>query len=146
MKHSLSDVLLQHGRALEWLTSCALLVFAITLAFPGDTLRASPSFMAFLDMGLEEAALALPISWVAGVRMAGIYINGAWRRSPILRMVGAIIGAGIFAFLSTMFAMPYLLGQQEGLSTAAGIYLVLAIFDLLAAYRTGADVGYAKRS
>lgn len=140
-----SDVLLQHGRALEWLTSLALLAFAVTLAAPGDTLEANPSFAGFVDMGLDEAMVALPISWIAGMRMAGLYINGAWRRSPILRMVGAIVGAGIFAFLSTMFAMPYLLGNQAGLSTGAGVYLVLAIFDLLAAYRTGADVGHSKR-
>lgn len=141
-----SDVLLQHGRALEWLTSAALLAFAITLALPGDTLLSSPSFSGFVDMGLDEAAIAMPISWIAASRMAGLYVNGAWRRSPLLRMVGAILGAGIFAFLSTMFAMPYLTGQQPGLSTGAGVYLVLAFFDLLAAYRTGADVGHAKRA
>lgn len=141
----MSDVLLQHGRALEWLTSCALLVFALTLALPGDTLASSPSFSGFLDAGLDEAAIAMPLSWIAAMRMAGLYINGAWRRSPLLRMVGAIIGAGVFGFLAVMFAVPYLTGQQVALSTGAGLYAVLCVFDLLAAYRTGADVGHAKR-
>lgn len=141
----LADVLLQHGRALEWLTSFALLAFAMTLALPGDTLASSPSFMGFLDAGLDETAIAMPLSWIAAMRMAGLYINGAWRRSPILRMVGAIIGAGVFGYLSVTFAIPYVVGQQPALTTGAGIYAVLCVFDLLAAYRTGADVGHAKR-
>ncbi|MEI4470912.1 hypothetical protein [Frigidibacter sp. MR17.24] len=142
----ISDVLLQHGRALEWLTSCALLAFALTLALPGDTLVASPSFQGFTDAGLDEAAIAMPLSWVAAMRMAGLYINGAWRRSPFLRMAGAIVGSGVFGCLSLMFAIPYLQGTQQGLTTGVGVYAVLCAFDLLAAYRTGADVGHAKRA
>lgn len=141
----MADVLLQHGRALEWLTSCALLAFALTLALPGDTLAASQSFKGFVEAGLDETAIAMPLSWIAAMRMAGLYINGAWRRSPLLRMVGAVIGAGVFGFLSVMFAVPYLTGQQAALTTGVGIYAVLCAFDLLAAYRTGADVGHAKR-
>lgn len=87
----------------------------------------------------------MPLSWIAAMRMAGLYINGAWQRSPILRMAGAIIGAGVFGFLSVMFATPYLTGQQAALTTGAGLYAVLCAADLLAAYRTGADVGHAKR-
>ena len=81
---------LRHGRGLEWMTSALLLVFAITLALPGDTLAENPGFAGFLSAGLNEAALALPLSWIALLRMAGLVINGAWRRSPLLRMIGAV--------------------------------------------------------
>ncbi|WP_147100837.1 hypothetical protein [Paracoccus aurantiacus] len=141
----LSDVLLQHGRALEWMTSAMLLAFAVTLALPGDTLAASPSFASFVSAGLDEAALAMPISWIAAMRMAGLYVNGAWRRSPLLRMIGAVLGVGVFAFLATMFALPWLTGQQSALGIGAGVYAVACLFDLLAAYRTGADVGHSER-
>lgn len=114
----LSEVLLQHGRALEWMTSALLLAFAVTLALPGDTLAASPSFAGFVSAGLDEAALAMPISWIAAMRMAGLYVNGAWRRSPLLRMIGAVLGAGVFAFLSTMFALPCLLGSRAPSASA----------------------------
>lgn len=142
----LSDVLLKHGRALEWMTSALLLVFAITLALPGDTLAENPGFAGFLSAGLNEAALALPISWIALLRMAGLTINGAWRRSPHLRMVGAVLGAGIFACLTMVFALPWLLGQQAALGIGAGTYAVACLFDLLAAYRTGADAGHSERA
>ena len=46
-----SDVFLHHGRGLEWMTSALLLVFAITLALPGDTLAANPGFVGFLNAG-----------------------------------------------------------------------------------------------
>lgn len=141
-----SDMLLQHGRALEWLTSCALLVFALTLALPGDTLASNPSFRGFVAMGLDETAIAMPLSWIAAARMAGLYINGAWKRSPLLRMLGAIVGAVVFGGLSIMFAGPYVFGTSPALTTGAGVYAVLCAFDLLAAYRTGADFGHAQRT
>ena len=55
-------MLLHHGRGLEWMTSALLLVFAITLALPGYTLAGNPGFAGFVSAGLNEAALALPLS------------------------------------------------------------------------------------
>lgn len=48
-------------------------------------------------------------------------------------MIGAVLGAGVFAFLSTMFALPWLAGQQSALGIGAGVYAVACLFDLLAA-------------
>ncbi|MEO1961963.1 MAG: hypothetical protein ABGW82_13525 [Paracoccus sp. (in: a-proteobacteria)] len=141
-----SDVFLRHGRGLEWMTSALLLVFAITLALPGDTLAENPGFAGFLSAGLNEAALALPLSWIALLRMAGLVINGAWRRSPLLRMIGAVLGAGIFAFLAMIFALPWCLGQQPALGIGTGTCAVACLSDLLAAYRTGADAGHSERA
>ena len=136
-----ADSLLQHGRALEWLTSCVLLAFALTLALPGDTLASSPAFRGFLQFGWDEAAVAVPLALIASMRMAGLYINGNWRRSPLLRLVGAVAGTGIFVWLGMTFAMPYLILGEPALTTGAGVYLTLGVFDLLAAYRAGADAG-----
>ncbi|WP_418592095.1 hypothetical protein [Ponticoccus sp. (in: a-proteobacteria)] len=136
-----TDTLLQHGRALEWLTSTVLLAFAVILAFPGDTLAASPSFVAFLWAGADEASVVLLLTFIGAMRYAGLWINGNWRRSPMLRVVGACCGAGIFLGLTVLFALPYIRGVQDGLSTGVGVYLVLAIADMAAAYRSGADIG-----
>lgn len=137
---------LHHGRGLEWMTSALLLVFAITLSLPGNTLAENPGFAGFVSAGLNEAALALALSWIALLRMAGLVINGAWRRSPLLRMIGAVLGAGIFAFLAMVFALPWCLGQQAALGISAGTCAVACLFDLLAAYRTGADAGHSERA
>ena len=78
--------------------------------------------------------------------MAGLVINGAWQRSPLLRMIGAVLGAGIFACLTMMFALPWCLGQQPALGIGAGTCAVASLFDLLAPCRTGADAGHSERA
>ena len=139
-----SHSLLQHGRALEWLTSGVILVFACTLALPGNTLATSSAFVAFVSLGADEAALVLPLTFIAVMRMAGLWINGNWQRSPLLRCIGAALGAGIFLALGLLFSVPYLAGTTDALTTGVGTYLVLAAFDILAAYRSAADVAHSK--
>ena len=140
-----SDSLLQHGRALEWLTSSVILAFAFTLTLPGDTLATSVAFAAFRQLGIDEVALAVPLSLIASMRMAGLWINGNWQRSPLLRCIGAVLGAGLFAGLAVLFSVPALSGQSAALTTGVGTYLVLAAFDVLAAYRSAADASFHQR-
>ena len=55
---TLTTAIIENGRATEWLTGSVLLVFALTLSLPGDTLARS-SFAGFGAMGLEETSLAV---------------------------------------------------------------------------------------
>jgi len=137
----ISHALVEHGRATEWLTSGVLLTFGLTLALPGDTM-AAPTFHVLAGLGMDDASLSAPLTLVGTSRLAALYINGSWKRSPMLRMVGAIIGAGVFGFLAVAFVLPMVV---EGVppSTGPGTYLVLALFDALAAHRSGADVRLA---
>ena len=141
----ISDTLLQNGRATEWQNSIIILIFALTLALPGDTLSTSIAFAAFRQLGMDEVALAVPLTIIAIMRMAGLFINGNWRRSPVLRCVGAVLGAGLFMGLAVLFAVPALSGQSAALTTGAGVYLALAAFDVLAAYRSAADASFYKQ-
>ena len=133
--------LIEHGRAAEWLSAIVLAGFAITLALPGDSL-APESYRVFREMGFDEVAVATPLALLAAGRLAALYINGAWRRSPFMRLIGAVAGTVIFFMLSAAFAWPFLTGSAA-LSTGASTYLVLALFDALAAYRSGADARLA---
>lgn len=145
--------LIEHGRATEWLTSIVLLVFAMTLALPGDTFAGS-SFRVFRYMGLDEAMVSTPLALIASARLVALYINGNWRRSPLLRAIGASVGAGILLSLGITFGWPYFAALVSGqisvgniaASTGAGTYTVLAGFDLLAAWRSGADLRVARRA
>ena len=141
----MADTFLQHGRGMEWQNSIIILIFALTLALPGDTLATSVAFAAFRQLGIDEVALAVPLTVIAIMRMAGLFINGNWRRSPILRCVGAVLGAGLFTGLAVLFAVPALSGQSAALTTGAGVYLALAAFDVLAAYRSAADASFYKQ-
>lgn len=134
-----TDTLLQHGRALEWLTSAIILTFAVTLALPGNTLGTSSAFAAFVALGADEAAMVLPLTFIAAMRMAGLWINGNWRRSPLLRCIGAVLGAGVFMSLAVLFSVPFISGQTAAITTGVGTYFVLAAADILAAYRSAAD-------
>lgn len=134
--------LIEQGRATEWLASMCLLSFAITLALPGDTLDGA-SFSAFRDVGFDEALVSTPLAVLAVARLTALYINGAWRRSPVMRMCGAVFGASIFGMLTAAFLWPTL-AYGAPISTGCGVYFTLAVFDGLSAYRSGADVRLAR--
>lgn len=139
-----NEVILLHGRALEWFTSVGLMMFAFTLWLPGDTLS-SPNSQGFAAFGVTEMTLVLPLAVVAAMRMAALIINGMWRRSPILRMIGAIVGLMCFASLAMMVGWPYFTGLSPALSTGFFTYLLWAVADFIAAYRSGADVGQSSQ-
>ena len=128
-----------HGRLAEWLTSGVMVMFAVTLALPGDTVEAGNAFLELAFWGFTEVALAAPPAAIGGARLMALYVNGSWRRSPMIRTIGAALGAGMFTFLTIGFAWPYLAGISPALSPAVGTYGVLALFDILAAYRSGQD-------
>lgn len=134
--------LMEHGRALEWLTAFVLLNFAITLALPGDTLAGGPAYRGFINLGLDEAALTLGLTILGVGRLAALYINGAWRRSPHLRAAGAMAGGSVFVMLAVTFGWLWITGAPgapPGLGTGSLTYLTLGVFDFIAAYRSGAD-------
>ncbi|MCL4068990.1 hypothetical protein M3484_20750 [Pseudomonas sp. GX19020] len=139
------DILLQHGRALEWLTSSILLGFAVTLMMPGETLREIPAFSVLAGAGLTDAMMAGLLGMIAAGRMAGLYINGAWRRSPRLRQIGSLMSAPMFGALGAAPLAAFWLGHAHVLSTGAMTYLLLACADILAAYRSSADAAAAPK-
>lgn len=144
--------IVEQGRGIEWATSAVLIMFSLILMLPGNTL-ASPAFKAFVSLGLTEITIAVPLMLVGVARMVALYLNGHWRRSPILRMVGAILGASIFGMLTVAFAAPtvelLIAGRYvtpvSGPSTGAGTYFVLVACDLLAVFRSGADVRVSRK-
>lgn len=162
MPRRLAFALIEHGRATEWLTSFVLLGFALALALPGDTLDGE-GFRAFRNLGLDEAMISTPLALLAVARLVALYINGSWRRSPLLRVIGACLGAGVLGVIGMAFGWPYVEswlavvwgGDHSmpgstiylvGASTGASTYTVLAAFDLLAAVRAGADYRMARHA
>lgn len=128
-----------HGRLAEWLTSTVMVVFAIILALPGDTMDGG-AFRVLSFWGFNETSLAVPTAMIGGARLMALYVNGSWRRSPLIRTIGAAFGAAMFAFMAVSFFWPFLIGVTPAVSTGVGTYGVLALFDIFAAYRSGHDV------
>lgn len=133
------------GRGTEWFSSVGMFGFALILAMPGDTLTGE-SWAAFRAAGLDEAVLIALLITVAMARATALWINGAWSRSPLLRLVGALCGAFIFGSIAAAFALPYLGDVLDGgpllvgPSTAVSTYLTFAGFDVVAAGRAAGDL------
>lgn len=132
---------LEQGRATEWCTSATLLALGITLAIPGETFN-SPAFSGFSELGMDDASLAGPLCIIGAIRFSALYINGNWRRTPIMRMFGAVAGVTVFTLLSLVLFWPSI-HYGAPVSTGVGVYSGLALFDGLAAYRSGADMRLA---
>ncbi len=82
---------------------------------------------------------------LATARICALYINGTLpRRTPIIRMIGAIIGACVFSMLAMGLYWP-VISFNVATGTGVGTYFVLALFDALSAYRSGADVRLAQQ-
>lgn len=136
---SMQRNLVYDGRGSEWVASVVLLGFAIVLALPDDTLKSSAGFAGFIQFGFDDASLAVPIAAIAVLRIAALVVNGNWHRSPMLRLFGAVIGSVLFTMIGVAFWWPAM-ANGAAFSTGGGTYLVLALFDALSAYRSGADV------
>lgn len=135
---------LDHGRISEWLTSSVMLGFALTLMMPGEIFLTSAGWALFEKIGIPDAVIAFPLLVMAIARMIGLYANGSWRRSPHIRVAGAITGSVCFSVMSFAFFWPYAVGSTETMSTAVTTYGLLGLFDIIAAYRSGADVKYVR--
>ena len=99
--------IIEQGRATEWMTSFIMIGFAITLWMPGDTF-AGNGYRSFRAVGITEETAALPLFLIGSMRCCALYINGNWRRTPVLRMIGAIFGAGMFLMVASLFLGPTL--------------------------------------
>ncbi|MCJ2035524.1 hypothetical protein MKK54_15045 [Methylobacterium sp. J-068] len=78
------------------------------------------------------------IGVVALIRIAALLINGHWRRTPALRAGTALLGAGLWAFVSVMFIVP-----DEPVTTGVFVYGVLAWGDLVSAWFAARDAATA---
>ena len=137
--HTLRLNIMEQGRATEWLASLVLLNLALILAWPGETTTSTSGFRTFVELGLDDAALAAPLGFFSTLRMAALYVNGNWLRSPAVRMVGSVVGASVFAMVGMAFLWPAI-EHGSAVSTGVAVYFTLAVFDALSAYRSGADV------
>lgn len=131
---------IRNDRVLEWTTSLILFLFGLSLAMPGDTMSLA-SYQPFHQLGFTDVSLAVILMAVGLSRMVALYINGSWRQTPKIRMVGAVLGAAIFVAIGGSFMVPALIYKAIP-TTAATTYLVLCVADIYSANRAGQDAGF----
>ena len=145
MAPKFTDVFLQHNRLSAWATSLIMIFFAFTLMTEGNHFTKSGPWAGFALMGATEIVVAVPLAGLGVMRLTALWINGRWRRSPLLRAIGAVVGFACFATLAVTLLLPWWFGDTKLLSTGVGPYAVLAGLDFIEASRAGADVGNYKR-
>lgn len=127
-------------RGLEWLSATIMLMWGFVLMAPGDTL-AGPQYVAFLRFGATEEFWAFSFTAVGATRLAALYINGRWPRTPLIRMGGSLFGAISWGQVTwLLFESSVLQGQPWNTGVAA--YGPMALAELLSIYRAAIDARY----
>ena len=119
-------------RANEWFFSLAFLVWGATMvAWPHMFDR--PFYESFKRFG-PQSLWTTVILLIGTVRMAALIVNGAWRSTPLIRMV--------MAMLSCMVWLELTLGIfYVGYGTISiSLYPIILIADLYNVYKAGGDI------
>lgn len=119
----------------EWLSATILLCFSLALLMPGATFS-RPIFVNLAAVA-PEGTWGMALLGIATIRMIGLWVNGNWRRSPTLRFLTALAGAGVWLWLSRLF----LFDGYPGVNTGAFAYAAVGAFDIYAAARSLHDQG-----
>jgi hypothetical protein len=133
-------LLIFNDRGLEWFSALVMLAWGITLALPGDTL-AGPQYAAFGRFGMTEESWAWVFGVVGSARIAALYINGAWPRSPHVRMIGSTFGAISWAQVAYLLTLSTYFATGIA-ATGTAVYSLLALADLFGIARAAFDARY----
>lgn len=124
------------SRAMEWLCAGIAAGFSIALAL-GPLFSTGEHWARFAEIGTERE-WAVAIGLVAYIRMAALLVNGHYRRTPAIRAVTALLGAGLSAFIAALFIVP-----DQPLQTGTFTYGLLAVGDLVSCWRAAKDAAIA---
>lgn len=123
------------ARRSEWLL--AFVAFGIGMAYlsqPG--LFDAQIFQRMRAIG-SQAAWGAAVTLVALVRLAMLWINGAWRISPYFRAIGAFVCTGLWFMLFVSQSI----GEHP--PQTRWVWLICLVFDLLNAGDAAFDAGVA---
>lgn len=122
------------ARASEWALATILLNWS-TILYLNPTLFATvPSFSIISEIAPQPVWLAL-CGLAGGARLVILLINGAWRRSPHARAVGAFVSCFFWFEISVGL---FLAGTW---GTGLAVYPVLLLLDSFNVLRAGGEAG-----
>lgn len=88
-------------RSVEWLLASMMIAWGFGLLLPGDTL-ALPQYDMLAVLAPEPVWAAWSIS-IGFVRYVALYVNGAWRKTPLIRAGCSGLGMIWWIVLSVLF-------------------------------------------
>lgn len=121
-------------RSVEWLLAGLMLAWGIGLILPGNTM-ALAGYRHLAALAPEPAWAAWSIA-LGGVRIAALYGNGSWFRTPLVRAGGSVLGTIWWLVLGFLMFN----GAQGGPLPAELMWFpVFCGFELYSAFRGARD-------
>lgn len=120
-------------RALELYLSTVMLALGAALLFEGDSLLL-PQY-AYLWPALNEDAVGYAMLLIGAIRWSAVTINGFWRPSPLLRLLGCIIGS----FVWMLLLVSLLSSSVPGVPPGVAWYGTAFLFEVYATARATTD-------
>lgn len=88
-------------RSVEWLLASMMVAWGIGLLLPGNSMEL-PAYRLLGAIAPEPVWAAWSIS-IGLLRMLALYINGSWRKTPLVRAVSSLFGAFWWVVLGYCF-------------------------------------------
>lgn len=120
-------------KILEWLCSFQLIIWGLWLLYVSTFATVSALQIIFIPKDYVNLWAFTAIT-VGVLRATALYINGHWRKTPIIRGITSIISATIWGQIALNFVI-----QTDGCSNIIPIYLSLMLADFYAAAVSGYD-------
>jgi len=119
-------------RLFEWYSSVTMLLMAMTLALPGDTLERG-ALKPISQMGVSEESLAVFFTCIGAVRVMALYLNGHINNFKV-GPKGAIIRAGAAALGCLIYAQFTMALIFDAIFVSNAPALNIAVFGAIAGF------------
>lgn len=126
------------NRLFEWVMAVAMLLMALTLALPGDSLDRG-ALRQLSDAGASEEAIAFVFALIGSARCFALFANGNLPvYGPILRYIGSVVGALFWSYLMTVLAYDGLVtGKNSMMMPLLGALAAGEVISVKRAVRDG---------
>lgn len=139
---SFMSVMDREGRGIEYHMVKVLLLYALVLWMPGDTLNWD-IYAHLLQYGVGEAGLGTCLIVLAVFRGGALYVNGYHYRTPTIRALTSLLSCLFFGMLSYNVWVEYLAGSLSRPSPTMAFYPAFVLAEFRAASRLRWEKVYA---
>lgn len=128
-------------RAVEYMLAWMMLGWGLVVGWwPGDVM-VGPTFATLIGIMSEQSWANVAVT-VGTLRLVALIVNGSWRRTPLLRFVGAACGMLWWSLLGALYWGSVINGATAFPNLA--IYPIAVFFEGYSCYRCGHDANVQK--
>lgn len=125
-------------RAIEWLLGFILLSWGIIVLWHPDMFSSSPVYNGWRHITQDQQMWGLVASTTGAARLAALYINGAHRRTPTVRVLTSFLS--MFVWFWVVVGMLIV-----DINTGLAVYPWLMVGEAFSVYRASGDAYLARQ-